>query len=354
MIAKPIKKGFDLSLISKYRNELYGIAILLIMLFHFTDVYIQHFDSFSSDSFKAVVISLYDRYVSSIGVELFVFLSGMSMYYSYTREPKTRSFYAKRYKRVLIPYFYAGGLFWIIKDAIILAEGIGRTVKDFLFITFFTEGVRTIWFILFLIIAYAILPFAYRAIFKKNKVSIVAFIGITIIMLGLPVLLSFTDTNLFAYVEVVLTRLPLFVTGVFLGKYIKDGIEVPRLCIAALIIAAAGLKYYDISNNTEQYVSRYIAAVCGLALLCVLVYCLKLLDTAERVRSVFRFLGKYSLELYLLHVTIRNLMETLELQSYRLSRYAMIMTASILLAPLLHKLTGWTQKHLLTGEHRSE
>jgi peptidoglycan/LPS O-acetylase OafA/YrhL len=137
MNAKPLKKnGLELSFISKYRNELYGIAILLIMLFHFTDVYVQHFGSFGSDSVKVVLISLYDRYVSSIGVELFVFLSGMSMYYSYTREPETHSFYAKRYKRILIPYFYAGGLFWIIKDIIILAEGMGRAVKDFLFISF--------------------------------------------------------------------------------------------------------------------------------------------------------------------------------------------------------------------------
>lgn len=99
MNAKPSQKnGLDLSLISKYRNELYGIAILLIMFFHFTDVYVQHFGSFGSDSFKVILISLYDRYVSSIGVELFVFLSGMSMYYSYTRQPETRSFYAKRYK----------------------------------------------------------------------------------------------------------------------------------------------------------------------------------------------------------------------------------------------------------------
>jgi fucose 4-O-acetylase-like acetyltransferase len=114
------------------------------------------------------------------------------------------------------------------------------------------------------------------------------------------------------------------------------------------------LKYYDVSHDIAQYTSRYISGICGIALLCVLVYCMKLADSAERIRSILRFLGKYSLELYLLHVTMRNLMETLELQSYRMSRYAMIMAVSILLAPVLHKLTVWTQEHVLTGRQQSE
>ncbi len=230
----------------------------------------------------------------------------------------------------------------------------GRTVKDFLFITFFTEGVRTIWFILFLIIAYAIMPLVYQIIFRGHDYCIWAFIAVAIILLGLPVLLLYADVDLFRYVEVAITRLPLFVTGVFFGKYIRDGVVVPHFWIAALISVAVGLKYYDVSHDIAQYSSRYISGVCGIALLCVLVYCMRFVDAAERIRSILRFLGKYSLELYLLHVTMRNLMETLELQSYRLSRYAMIMMASILLAPVLHKLTVWTQKHLLTGQQQSE
>jgi surface polysaccharide O-acyltransferase-like enzyme len=110
---------------------------------------------------------------------------------------------------------------------------------------FFTEGVRTIWFILFLIVAYAILPFVYQAIYRKHDSCKGAFIVITILLLGLPVLLHYSNMDLFRYVEVALTRLPLFVAGAFFGKYIRDGIVVPHSCIAALISVAVGLNEYS-------------------------------------------------------------------------------------------------------------
>lgn len=107
MNAKPLeKKGVDLGLISKYRNELYGIAIILILLFHFAGTHVNHYGPIGADSFLFVAISSFEKYVGSVGVELFVFLSGMSMYYSYTRNSRLLSFYSKRYQRILIPYIY--------------------------------------------------------------------------------------------------------------------------------------------------------------------------------------------------------------------------------------------------------
>ena len=78
------------------------------------------------------------------------------------------------------------------------------------------------------------------------------------------------------------------------------------------------------------------------------------MDKAIRFRAVMRFFGKYSLELYLLHVTMRNLMETMGLQDYRTSRYALMIILAFALAPVLHKMTVWTQEHVLTGRQQSE
>ena len=98
----------------------------------------------------------------------------------------------------------------------------------------------------------------------------------------------------------------------------------------------------------------HIAAIFGMSLMSVFVYCLKLMDKAVRFRAVMRFFGKYSLELYLLHVTMRNLMETMGLQDYRTSRYALMIILAVALAPVLHKMTVWTQEHVLTGQQQSE
>jgi len=243
---------------------LYGIAIILILLFHCAGTHVNHYGPLGADSFLFVAISSFEKYVGSVGVELFVFLSGMSMYYSYTRNSRLLSFYSKRYQRILIPYIYIGGAFWIIKDVLVLREGWIRAAYDFLFITFFTEGVRTIWFILFLMAAYAILPAVYQAIFSRKEASVIAFTVITLVFLGLPILLFFTYRGLFNNIEIALTRFPLFVIGVFSGKYIKDGARVPRLCIVALVAAAISLKYYDAFHDTAQYTNRYIAAIFGM------------------------------------------------------------------------------------------
>ena len=52
--------------------------------------------------------------------EIFVFLSGMGLYYSFSKDSNVKKFYIKRYKRILIPYVIVAIAFWGIKDLLIL------------------------------------------------------------------------------------------------------------------------------------------------------------------------------------------------------------------------------------------
>lgn len=163
------KKGVSLNLISKYRSEIYGVSILLIMFFHFSNVHADYYGARDSLGSSFLIASFFRQYFGSIGVEIFAFMSGVSMYYAFSANNDIARFYRRRYKRILIPYFYVGLVFWFLKDILILKLGGGRLMADFCFITFVTEGVRTIWFILFLAISYLILPLIYEACFRSNK-----------------------------------------------------------------------------------------------------------------------------------------------------------------------------------------
>ena len=63
----------ELANISRYRGELMGLAMLFIVLFH---VALPR-----SDAFYGL------RRMGNIGVDMFLFLSGVGLWFSWTRDP---------------------------------------------------------------------------------------------------------------------------------------------------------------------------------------------------------------------------------------------------------------------------
>lgn len=61
---------------------------------------------------------------------------------------------------VAIPY-------WIVIDLIIMQKGVKMFAFDFGFVTFFTQGTRTFWYVLFIVFAYLIYPFVYKILHVK-------------------------------------------------------------------------------------------------------------------------------------------------------------------------------------------
>lgn len=77
-------------LLSKYRGVLMGVQILLIMAFHYTEDL-----SNAADHFNGPAQVFYD-YIGSSGVDMFLMISGLGLYYSWKRNPDAGAFYRKR------------------------------------------------------------------------------------------------------------------------------------------------------------------------------------------------------------------------------------------------------------------
>lgn len=156
------------NIFSKNRNAIYGVAIISIMIFHFFE---DIANSNLSGGGLGFLGKLYNTFIGSVGVEFFVFLSGVGLYFSMSKDSNILHFFQKRIKRILPAYLMVAIPYWIVIDLIIMQKGVKMFAFDFGFVTFFTQGTRTFWYVLFIVFAYLIYPFVYKILEQFGKMS---------------------------------------------------------------------------------------------------------------------------------------------------------------------------------------
>ena len=165
----------DFKVISKHRGKLMGLAIISIILFH----YLEDVRVVNNASLGLIKIAQINHVmIGSGGVDIFIMLSAIGLYFSYTKNNNIKEFYTKRIKRVLIPYIFLCGGYWIIFDLILKKTTLKVFLKDFLWISFFTEHITTFWYIFGILVLYFIFPFVYKFINsgKNYKIRILILI----------------------------------------------------------------------------------------------------------------------------------------------------------------------------------
>ena len=330
-------KGFNLNWISKYRSELFGIAILSVFYFHFGGLHIEFYKNGSGIFYD--MTKLFRVYFSSAGVDIFAFLSGMGLYYSFSANDDLGRYYSRRFKRILIPYAIVGIIFWIQHDIRLVHAGVERLLQDFTYVTFFTEGINNLWFIFFIGCMYLIFPAVYKLTFS-GKCEPLKLAIIFVVAVMIPIMLYNYDVDFYRNIDKAITRVPAFLLGVPAGKYIKQEKRVPHILVVLLIVAGSAVRYYAVQNEIKGWESRYITSFFGLAMMLLFVYCLRAADGAVHFRGILRFFGKYSLELYLLHILIWEFMGVaMGIPLQRASRWLILTFISVALAPVLSKIT---------------
>ena len=89
------EKKFNFGWLSQYRDELFGLAIISIIFFHFT---VDYKTAVSKELIETVAgvspfLVGWHNVVRSTGVEIFMFLSGMGCFYSFSKSEKVLAFY---------------------------------------------------------------------------------------------------------------------------------------------------------------------------------------------------------------------------------------------------------------------
>lgn len=283
-------KKIELYSISKHRTALMGIAAMMILLCH------------SAARVKLPLQLSIPLSIFNIGVDIFLFLSGMGIYYSLTLlSAKNHGkndlilWYSKRYIRIIIPWIlivvpFCGFFMYI--------EGENwRHIVWFLSTMSFWTHHTGFWFISLLIPLYFFSPLLYRFLSHNGLFKLIVILIICFSLALLPIKNETLSEQIIRNIQFAVVRLPSFVCGMVLAPLIMNGgrIEVKVLIILG-IFAVLSLAV------TKQFVYTYAFMVIP----CLVVFA-TILDRNKQGKFYkgCTFFGKISLESYLFNGAIQ-------------------------------------------------
>lgn len=328
-------------LVSKYRNQLFGFAILWIMCMHsreFTPI---------PDNALLSQSMLYDGIilVGGVGVDMFLFLSGIGLFYALEKKPTLRQFYFHRFQRLLIPYCVIGTAFWVFKDLCLVWKPI-RFLANLSLLSFFVKGNGLFWYIALMIPLYLAAPWFYHLCKGSSRKPLLAaaFFG----CLALNYLFAYCTPTFFDNSEKALTRVFIFIVGCYFGSIVAQDRPMSRkwgiFCLLALtchdflpaLARASGLMPDTIARRLWHNAA-------GFALCILLPVVLEVLQS-DRLNRLLGFFGTISLELYLSHMAFKSTIKALFPEFVHWSTlhcilvYGCVLITAVLFSVLFHQL----------------
>ena len=271
-----------------------GIATLMIIACHAPASGVQ---------LPGVVAQLFT--FGNFGVDLFLLLSGLGVYYSLRKKPVNTllggaRFYKRRTTRIFIPYLLIYIPFCIICFCL-EKYSLGDCLLSLSTLEFWIYH-RGAWFISLIMVLYLLSPVLFSLFETKWKWWIVA--GFLVAIMIVCNLYSSSETGFCSNMLSALGRVPSFILGMAIGK---DCIE--ERSLSALWLFPLLLLYV--------VCRKYLFITDGVAwlLIPVLVYAfLFIVNIAKRwlwFDNSLKFLGKVSLESYLTNITINSVLVAL-------------------------------------------
>ena len=329
-------------LLSDYRSALMGISILVIILFHYTEdcqIYEYHYTGW---------ISWFRTYIGSSSVDAFLFFSGLGLYYSMKNQPDISDFYRRRFVKLLLPYTIVALPSWIVFDVFLKKRGIWALCKDFLFLSFFEEGDRWYWYIGLMLFCYLIYPYVFQIVDSARDAidGEVRLLSLTSAITVLALVIELFEKETFSHTNIALLRIPIFLAGCFYGRSSYEG-RTSYWKWGILFVMSAVLLM--LLPTDSPIFGRYVAGIfnvtvcAGIAWVFSKISCRCLLKLLE-------WFGERSLELYLVHVTIRKIMNYGGYTTCYLRNELVMVGSSLAVTWLLHiivqKLSGKLMRFL--------
>lgn len=292
-----MKNVITWNMLSRYRSQLSGIAILWIMIFHIVEIKSTKLFGFFDYTYGFLVNG-------NIGVEIFLLLSGLGLYYSYSRNENMMEFYCKRMKRIFLPYLIISGVFFFFNDVIITAQPI-VFFKNLTTLSFWESGNRAFWFIALILPLYVFYPVIHRFILNNRRPFILTLMAIVIVYISL-IFLKFYDLKEYVKVEIALTRIPIFLMGCYIGKLSHECTALNLLQRVAILCTII-IGIYAFNDSRFPLITwkalRFYYFILGISMTWMFVILLDFLQS-NFINKLLGKVGDISLELYLSHLAI--------------------------------------------------
>ena len=274
---------FKIEDISTYRSELMGFAILWIMSFHFE--FIQIFPVHFLTQFGYA------------GVEIFMVVSGLGLYYSLEKDNNVIHFYKRRFFRI-IPIYYLLG---IADSIIVYKDNLITYLFRYSTIGYWIDSYYGDWYIPSLMMLYFFAPIIKKIVDKEDKVFLTIFIVIILsIVLLLGIYYNYIDRPHYFFIY----RIPAFVFGMQCALWIKKRKGLKPFTILAVIGILFFVFLYSQCNIIYYY--RF-SSFLFLSPIILLFLTILFKHNPCKINLPMAAIGKASLEIYLIQGFIYHL-----------------------------------------------
>ncbi len=334
-----MKGRFQWKLISRYRSEIMGTAMILVLL--------CHSDTFSWGRLHPYVHQLAAN--GTCGVDIFLFVSGFGCFYSMLRDSSALHFYRRRFARVFPEYLLISAISYGILNAI---QKNGW--NDFLIqlssiraaFLYTSPDNRALWYMFFLLFAYLLFPAAFIAGNCGKRIRTGFFILGVIISYSADVFLClvFPDFMTVYSVDTYLSRIPVFLLGIYYGYRSEEGRNISKKAIPVLFVLFILLRFIKIKlmgSGNEIPAGMILVKIANQCLAgSVMISTALLMEKLEHhqlkiIPAVLRWTGRASLELYLLHGFCIMIWHALGLKNAWYIYFTVIIPVTVLIAELM-------------------
>lgn len=325
-----------LTLISKYRSALMGFAILWIMFYH----YPMHI----SNTFLFTI-----KCYGYGGVDIFLFLSGLGLYFSMSKNNiSVRQFYKKRFMRIL-PEFW---LFLLLVFILSFDYSLKRFWELLCCASTLGYWIRVIphklWFVSCILFLYAIYPIYFKLFKRHGTKATIAVISIGLILIllyALVMVFVFDNKNVGNTLVLTISRIPIFFIGSHVGHLIKDRCSIQSSNIGkVLLLGLFGIGVFTLlffSIRFPDYLwtcallqTPFILITPGLCVILAIIFNF----LPNTVTQFFTKIGIISFELYLAHDYTFSIIMKFEKICGPLLSVVIIMVLTFVFAILLYKI----------------
>lgn len=282
---------FNLLLLSKYRTQLMGVAALMIILCHAPQYGVE-----VAGIPRKLLVFL------NIGVDIFLFLSGMGCCFSLMKPQGYFPWLKKRFIRIVIPYTI---IMLTLRIASLCVEDVSWSEWLLYFSTlrFWTHH-DGMWYVALLVLLYPLTPLLFWGLeHSKSRVLVTITLIVSVLFLThIPVNdIGDVTNSVITNLQGAFKRAVSFITGMYLAKYIKEGITVNTIYIIGA--SALGCILFHFLMKDVFYSWLYVLPI--LIVVCVF---FERITEQSIINVFFIWLGTASLESYLSNIGIKKLM----------------------------------------------
>ena len=299
--------------LSTYRDALMGVAMISVFFFHCGG-------GWAPDFITAVTSRGY------MGVAVFIFLSAIGLSYSMEKNGNIMDFYKRRIFRIFPTYWcIMTGIYVFV--AVLINAGImpssyyryphtlWEVIQSYTTIGYWIEGgLYYLWYIPAITVLYLFFPFVYR-IYSRWRWSAMS---IAIV----PLLLSFYPEKTFGEYAYFLSFVGIFLYGALAYYWVKLDYRINILIV--LLIGGGALLYYCLRQVMHLGMIQIPVLETSLlyATFPFMLLALVPIIRIQPINDALSFVGKISLEFYLIHEFILRFLMTV-------SNYVLYMSAPL-------------------------